>query len=251
VERILLEEYTWAELKQMLENDQLRTVVITVGSTEQHGQHLPECTDSLLAQAIGEGVVRKLDRALLAPPIRVGCSEHHTRFSATISLRKETMAALLSDYVDSLAHHGFRNIVLVPTHGGNFGPVGASARTLRAAHPAMNIIDYTNLNDLMQMSYAASAEFGVDSDASGGHAGEWETSLILALRPELVHMDKAVQGCMNATPEMAPLVFREGIGVLDKNGILGDPRSATAEKGRVYLERAVDAIAAYVNERIR
>jgi creatinine amidohydrolase len=252
MDRILIEDYTWRELRQLLERAELRTAVIMVGSTEQHGPHLPECTDALLAQVIGEALARRLDRALLAPTIRVGCSDHHMAFPGTISLRQETLAALLADYVSSLARHGFKNIIVVPTHGGNFAAVAAAAEAARAALPEVTIIDFSALGVLASASAEASAQFGVSAAAAGAHAGEWETSLVIAVRPDLVHMDQAVMGFMSATTDdLAARVFNEGIGALSKDGVLGDPRSATAEKGRVYLGQVVDMLVHFVSERLR
>lgn len=253
MERVLLEELTWPEVRELITSGQVDTVIIAVGSTEQHGRHLPLATDAILAQVIGEELARRLGKALLAPPIRVGCSEHHMAFPGTISLSAATLGALVGDYVASLSRHGFKNIVVVATHGGNFGPLAQAVHGLRAAYPQVNIVDYTDLNHLMSALAGASAEFGVSAEASGGHAGESETSLMLALRPDLVKMERAVRGYVVAVPdaEVAARVFAEGIGALSADGVLGDARLGKAEKGRVYLERFVEALVEMVQPRLR
>lgn len=240
MDNVKLDELTRPEVQSLLNSGAVDTVVITIGSTEQHGLHLPLGTDALLADAAGEGLAKGLGKALLAPPIRVGCSDHHMAFSGTISIRVETLAHILSDYVGSLARHGFKNIVIIPTHGGNFRPLASIVGALRAANPQVNIVAYTDLGSFMKVMYRASGEFEVSPEASGGHAGESETSMILALRPELVQMDRAVPGYVGTTESTPSAVFAQGIDALNADGIIGDPCSATAEKGRVYLQRLVD-----------
>jgi creatinine amidohydrolase/Fe(II)-dependent formamide hydrolase-like protein len=242
---VRLDELTWVETRDALESGAVDTAVITIGATEQHGPHLPLMTDALLAEWLGEAVTRRLDGALLAPPIHVGCSQHHMACPATITLSPETLAALLEDYVASLERHGFRNIVIIPTHGGNFRPVAAIVEALRSAHPGLKLLAYTDLDRMMVVMYGASAEFGVDAAASGGHAGECEASIVLALRPDLVHMDRAVCGFLEITSETPALLFQKGIKAIDPNGVIGDPRSASAAKGTVYLDRLVDDMVAF------
>lgn len=250
---VKLEELTWPEVRELLASGEVDTVIIAVGSTEQHGRHLPLATDAALAEAIGERLARRLGKALLAPTIRVGCSEHHMAFPGTISVSSDTLAALVSDYVASLARHGFKNIVIVPTHGGNFGPLAAVMNKLQSAHPQVNIVGYTDLGHLMGVLASASATFGVTTEESGGHSGESETSLMLALRPDLVKMERAVRGYVEALPEaeVAARVFAEGIGALSPDGVLGDARLGTAEKGRVYLERTAEALEQVVRARLK
>jgi creatinine amidohydrolase/Fe(II)-dependent formamide hydrolase-like protein len=245
---VRLDELTWMETRALLDAGEVDTAIITIGATEQHGPHLPLMTDALLAESVGEAVARRIGRAVLAPPIHVGCSRHHIAYAGTITLRPETLQALLVDYVDSLAAHDFRTIVLIPTHGGNFVPVAAIADVLRTNHPDLQIIAYTDLNRMMAVMYGASAEFGVDAAASGGHAGECEASIMLALRPDLVHMDRAVCGFLEITEETPRLLWEKGIQAIDKNGVMGDPRTAAGNRGGVYLERLVTDIAVFVSE---
>ncbi|MHB1133429.1 MAG: creatininase family protein [Chloroflexota bacterium] len=248
---VILAELTWPEVKELLATRQVDTAVIALGATEQHGHHLPLGTDALLAQALGEEVARRLGRALLAPPLVVGRSEHHLAFPGTITVRQETLAALLEDYVASLERHGFANVVLVPTHGGNFRPLAAIARSLRSAHPRLNFVEYTDLDRFIAMLYAAAAEFGVSPAVAGAHSGELETSLMLALWPDLVRLASARPGYLGPQDNLADTLFARGIGAIDAGGVLGDPRLGTAEKGRVYLERFVADVVAFVRPALK
>lgn len=99
------------------------TVVVACGAVEQHGPHLPLLMDAGHGAELAVQVARRLGNALVAPTIRVGCSDHHMAFAGTISLRRRTFQALCMDYATSLARHGFTEICFVPTHGGNFAPL--------------------------------------------------------------------------------------------------------------------------------
>ena len=100
------------------------------GSTEQHGRHMPLGTDAVLGDEIGWALADRLD-AFMAPTVRFGCSEHHLSFPGTISLSDETFQRIVTDVVASLSRHGFRRIVLLPTHGGNFKPLAEAVAELK------------------------------------------------------------------------------------------------------------------------
>ena len=119
---IRMEEMTWPDIKQAIESG-FTTAVFAVGSTEQHGPHLPTMTDARIGDDLAERVARKLGHALQARTISVGISEHHLAFAGTISLKPETLSLILRDYFDSLVHHGFTRIIIIPSHGGNFATV--------------------------------------------------------------------------------------------------------------------------------
>ena len=118
---VRLEELTWTEVDDALDGD-VRTAVVAVGSVEQHGPHLPLVMDTLAGDAVAERVARELGDALAAPTIRPGCSGHHMAFPGTITVSAETLMDTIRAYVRSLDEHGFEDVALVPTHGGNFGP---------------------------------------------------------------------------------------------------------------------------------
>jgi creatinine amidohydrolase/Fe(II)-dependent formamide hydrolase-like protein len=102
------------------------TIVVPFGAVEQHGPHLPLDTDAVLGDRLGLLIAKRLN-ALCAPTIRIGCSQHHLSFAGTLSFKPETLHVIVHDLVDSLATHGFRRIVLLPTHGGNEGPLTSAA----------------------------------------------------------------------------------------------------------------------------
>jgi creatinine amidohydrolase len=217
------------------------TAVVGVGSTEQHGPHLPTMTDSRIAEEIANRVARKLGNALQAQTVAVGISAHHLSFGGTLSLRPETLKMILRDYVESLSRCGFRQIIFLPCHGGNFAAVEQMISESRAALPRMKITGYTDLLNFAHFLNSLSNQFGISDEESGAHAGENETSIMLALEGDLVLKDRFVPGYLGQTTENeVRLITEKGMPALTPNGILGDPRKASADKGEFYLEGLAD-----------
>ncbi len=239
---IPLDRLTWAEVKSKI-IDGRDTVIVPFGSTEQHGRHMPLGTDAVLGDEIGWALAGRLD-AFLAPTVRFGCSEHHLSFAGTISLEVETFKKIVWDVVSSLSRHGFRQIVLLPTHGGNFKPLAEAVAQLKPADN-VKVIAFTDLEGLVNAAFKSSNTSGVSPAQSGAHSGEWETSLMLALRPEEVKMDQAAEGFVGPLSEIMEKVFG-GIQNLDVNGVLGDPRPATAAAGKKYFEEMIEYLYQWV-----
>ncbi len=217
------------------------TAVVGVGSTEQHGPHLPTMTDTRIAEEMVHRVALKLGHALQARTIPVGISDHHLAFGGTISLQPETMKRLLLDYATSLVTCGFKQIVFLPSHGGNFGTVEQAIKESQAVHPQVKITGYTELLGFCDFLNSLSKEFGVSADESGAHAGESETSIMMALENDLVLRDKFAPGYLGPTTEKeVRIIIEQGMPALTKNGVIGDPGKASAEKGEIYLERLAD-----------
>jgi len=231
-----LDRLTWEDIKQEIQNGR-DTVVVPFGSTEQHGRHLPLGTDAVLGDEIGWGLAERLS-AFLAPTVRFGCSAHHLAFSGTISLGEKTFRSIVADVVASLSSHGFRRIVLLPTHGGNFKPMAEAVAEIEPVK-GVQVLAFTDLMGLIGAAAESSQSLGVDAAKSGAHSGEWETSLMLAIKPEQVKMDRAAEGFVGELSEITSKVF-DGIQNLDQNGVLGDPRPATAKAGNKYLEDIIE-----------
>ena len=135
--------------------------------------------------------------------------------------------------VASLSRHGFRRIVLMPTHGGNFKPLAEAVAELKPVEN-VTVVAFTDLEGLVKAAFESSSSYGVNPAQSGAHSGEWETSLMLAFRPDQVKMDNAAEGFVGKLSEVMSKVF-DGIQNLDKQGVLGDPRPATSKAGKAYL----------------
>lgn len=168
-----LEECSGRELQQFI-GEGTSTVVAPVGAIEHQGGHLPIGADALLADVVGAEVAQRLG-AMLAPTLRVGCSERHVHLPGTVSLRAATLTAILVDQARGLARQGFSVVVLLSTNGGNTAALDSAEAEL-AASPTSAVV------------CAPRGDVGPDA---GAHSGWWLTSVMLALRPDLVHLDKA------------------------------------------------------------
>jgi creatinine amidohydrolase len=238
-----LEQLTWPDVKAVLENG-FTTVIIPVGSTEQHGPHLPLSTDSLHTLAMLEEVARRL-QALLAPLVPIGCSDHHLAFPGTLSVTRQTLGYVIRDYCHSLMRHGFRNILIYSGHGGNAEPLASIIADVQRELPSTRIIGCTDWSIYENTLLQHAAVMGIDATIAGGHSGELEASMMLAIRPELVHMERAAPGYLGEPGSMRSKVFAEGIQAVSPNGVLGDPRAADAGRGRMYVEAMVDRLTEY------
>ena len=129
--------------------------------------------------------------------------------------------------------------MLLPTHGGNFAPLAAAVEKLGPAE-GVNVVAITDLSVLVNATLGLGAELGVPVEEGGLHGGEWETSMMLALHPELVHMDRAVAGYKGDLQSGLERFLSEGVHALTDTGVFGDPANASAEHGRTYLDRFVE-----------
>jgi creatinine amidohydrolase len=235
---IELDRMTWPDVEALIEAGH-DTVVMALGATEQHGLHMPLATDALIGDHLARRLADRLD-AFLAPTLRVGCSEHHVGFPGTISLAEPTYHAIVADLVRSLLRGGFGRIVLMPTHGGNFVPLGAAIELLEEPERE-RVIALTDLSVLFEIAQLGEAEHGVPLADGGLHAGEWETSMMLSIHPELVHMERAEPGYTGDLQEAVASMFSGGVASISPNGTIGDAAAATPGHGARYWE-AVEAL---------
>lgn len=212
--------------------------MVAFGATEQHGHHMPLATDALIGDHFAHLLAERLD-GFVAPTVRVGCSSHHLAFPGTLSVADETFHAIVADLVSSLAQAGFGRIVLVPTHGGNFGPLATAVEKLPDAQ-RQRVVAITDLSVFLRVAQLGEQEFEVPMPEGGLHAGEWETSMLLAIHPDLVHMDRAEAGYVGDPQEAVASLFESGVDSLSKVGAIGDPRQASAEHGRRYWDAVLD-----------
>jgi len=236
---LALDQLSWPEVKAELDGGR-DTVVIAFGATEQHGPHLPLATDALIGDHLAQLVADRLD-AFVAPTVRIGCSSHHLEFPGTLSLSDDTFHQVVADIVRSLARGGFRRVVLLPTHGGNFAPLQAAIEKLGAVD-GIALSAMTDLGALFKIAQLGQDEYGVSLGDGGLHAGEWETSMMIAIHPELVHLDRGEPGYTGDMEQAIGAIFGDGVHSVAPNGVIGDPAQASAEHGARYWDE-VAAIA--------
>jgi creatinine amidohydrolase len=239
-----LDKLSWPQVEEELRAGR-DSVVIAFGATEQHGLHMPLATDALIGDHFARELAERLD-AFVAPTVRVGCSSHHLAFPGTLSIEDGTFHAIVADLVGSLVGAGFRRVVLVPTHGGNFGPLAGAVEKL-APEPRERVVAITDLGVLFRIAELAREEFGVPLETGGVHAGEWETSMLMAIHPELVRMENAEAGYVGELEPGVAKMFEAGVKAISENGAFGDPTGASAEHGRRYWDAAVELAMAVIN----
>jgi creatinine amidohydrolase len=196
-----------------------------VGSTEQHGPHLPLSTDTDVAVALAERLASARDDVLLAPALPFGSSGEHAPFAGTLSIGAHALELVIVELGRSA--DAFAGVVLVSGHGGNATPLRAAVATLTAEGRRV-------------LLWAPRIRGG---DA---HAGRTETSLLLALRPDAV--GEPASGNTAPLAELLPALRTGGIDAVSPNGVLGDPAGATATEGEVMLEHLAADLAAAVDD---
>jgi creatinine amidohydrolase len=247
-------ELTWPQVKEAAAAG--KVAVIPVATIEDHGFHLPIDTDLRLCSEVCERAVEAAaDRAVLVPAINHGYSPHHMDFPGALTIGADTFIKYGVDVCRSLTHHGFRRILIVNGHGSNTPFVDIIARlTVVETGALVAAVNYWNAPGVREVANSLR-----ESDPIGGmnHACEFETSIYLALRPELVDMSKAVRELSHEPTKNywtdlvggdGPLVMMEHWSAISKSGVMGDPTKATAEKGAKLLSAAVTGLVELIDE---
>jgi creatinine amidohydrolase len=239
---VALETLTWPEVDALLAAG-VRTAVIPLGSTEQHGPHLPFATDTWIADTLATRLCARLGDAIRCPTLPLGCSTEHLGFAGTLDVTPATLQALLADVLRSLARHGFARAFIFSAHGGNYAALAEAQPALQAAAAPMHVSVFTDLERVSALFHRVGAELGVDAGASGHHAGEFETSVMLAIRAAAVRTDRLEAGLVTATND-AQSLFYPTLRANAPHGVVGDPRAASAARAERYLSVWVELLAA-------
>jgi creatinine amidohydrolase len=249
----------WADLttRDFAALDATRTVaVLPLGATEQHGPHLPLGVDTRLADGIVAAMLPLLlpDASVLVLPTQaIGLSPEHARFAGTLTLSAETLIRMWKEIGAGVARAGIKKLVLFNAHGGHVGAMDVVARELREAH---DLIVYSVSWFNLPLG-AAGTQFGADEHRFGVHAGDIETSMVLALHPELVRMQAAEDFASASRQRAADYVIlgngksaKLGWAMQDYNaqGAAGNALAATAVKGRAVVEAAARQLALLLAE---
>ncbi|MDX6217519.1 MAG: mycofactocin precursor peptide peptidase [Frankiales bacterium] len=193
-------------------------LAVPLGSTEQHGPHLPLSTDTDIAQALAHGLASRRADVLVAPPVPYGASGEHAGFRGTLSIGHEALELLLVELVRS-ATESFPHVLLVNGHGGNVATLSAACARLR-----------DESRDVLVWSPAWRGD---------AHAGRTETSVQLALDASRVGTSRDA-GATDNLADLMPALRRGGLRAVTDNGVLGDPAGASAEEGQALLLEALD-----------
>lgn len=246
---LLMEELSWTEIADRLD-DGYTEAILACGAIEQHGPHLPTGVDTYLGYALAEEIAANLGNALVAPTLRPGCSDHHMNFPGTFTISKETFRRLLTEYCESLAATGFDYIWVFPSHGGNIDVMQTYIPDIANELPDTDVY-FLDFGFEIAFEYLEE-EYGIPKEIAGVHAGFEETARMLADYGDLVDMTLAEEGM--TLPEFyeedrKQESFTHGIDAQSPNGILGDPRDASAEHGDEIREVMGKAMAEQILHR--
>jgi len=226
---MLWPELSRTQLREVLPD---ALVVVPIGAIEQHGPHLPTWTDTLIVSTLVGRAAGNDDRYVVTPAVAFGASDHHLPFGGTLSMSVETLHAVLLDLVRSIAADGGQRIAFVNGHGGNRGVCRSAAAAASTRYDLS--VAYLDYWSLWQPSAGA--------PRWPGHAGQFETSLARAIRPDLV------RPVPHRDPTPSPIEsdgwdVHSGQSWLGIDGYTDDPAAASAEDGEKWLVELVAALA--------
>jgi creatinine amidohydrolase len=202
-------------------------LAVPVGSTEQHGPHLPLSTDTDVAVALAGRLAGRRADVLVAPPVAYGSSGEHDGFAGTLSIGAAATERVLVELGRSALPATVRRMLLVSAHGGNAGPVTAAVRLLR--------------------SEGRDVRAWAPRWPGDAHAGRTETSVQLALDASRVRSGSAAAGNTAALTDLLPALQAGGVRAVSPNGVLGDPSGASAAEGSRLLDAAADDLVTFVD----
>lgn len=255
--KVWLQEMRWEEVRDHLQKDDV--VIIPIGSTEQHGTHLPLGTDSMVAIALAEDAAKEAG-ALVARPIWFGWSPHHMAYPGMITIRPETLIELIMDVCRSLIYHGFHRLIILNGHRvANMAPLYRRHQ----AEGAEQTGAYVAVADPFFIGDRIGCEVRESEPGGLGHADELETSHLLYFTGELTDMSK-VRKRIGAVGRFCyfhlddPLIEADSVFLFSTaeefnrkaapTGVSGDPTLATREKGERYHRAVVENLVALIEE---
>ena len=225
-----LAKATWPEAKEAL---QKKLVIIPLGAVEEHGPHLPLGTDTMLAEYLAQAVADRLG-AILMPPVNYGYVLSARGFPGSISLKGDTLKALFNDICRELHKQGAKRVAIINQHLPNAPILRILSQELwDEIGLRLLCISFPGITDIAQ-ELCESKQW----HATTIHSEEIETSLMLAVKPGLVHLDRAVKEypAIPKSLESLPIPWKD----FCRSGVLGDPTVATSEKGKKILQRLID-----------
>ena len=240
----LLTEMTWPEVKEALTS--VKMAIVPVGAHEQHGPHMSESCDAVLATEMAKRLAAALHpRVLVTPTVNMGVSPHHLNFPGTISLRPETLLAVLRDMVVSLKRHGIDKVLFLNSHGGNQATLGLAC----AAFAQELEVDCYYAKTTASAKKAMKAHI---SSALFGHSCEREVSEAYYLAPHLVRPERLEKGDIvsgGRWEELRPGNPLQGFyryEEMTRNGCIGDATQASYAIGKAIVEEAIEELSAAI-----
>lgn len=238
------EEMTWPELEEYLKI--VDTAILPCGAIEQHGPHLPVDIDFFDAKYMAAKVAEACEdpKPLVLPPIPFGVSYHHEDFKGTLSVTNDALSRFVYDLGMSLAKNGIKKIVILNGHGDNAPTLHYAAQMINRDAKIFVCVETGETSDVDL--------YGLIDTPNDIHAGELETSTTLALRPELVDMDMAVDGTLDLDNEYLDFTSNRGVNWyvdtqrISESGVMGNATKGTAEKGKLMWDISIKKMVDFV-----
>jgi creatinine amidohydrolase len=228
----LLEEMSWPEIEAG--QKQTRTVILPVGATEEHGPHLPTITDTIEALEVARAVAEARS-VFLAPPLYYGVCRSTRGFPGTITVGHDALRAFARDLIISFADSGFTRVLILTGHAGGQHMAALEEACQMAVETREFRVSLVSLFDLI--------DFSAVETPHDGHAGEVETSLMMVIRPDLV------KGLPEKHFPVRPrFMIQRDVRHLMGNGVMGNPRPASPEKGHQFFQMAVSGVIEALDE---
>jgi mycofactocin system creatininase family protein len=209
----MLADLAWPDVEARAGSSVL---ALPVGSTEQHGPHLPLSTDTDIAVALSVRLAEHLGEVVVAPAVPYGSSGEHAGFAGTLSIGQDALEHLLVELVRSA--DAFAGVLIVSAHGGNAAPVGRAVARL------------------VDEGRRAAAWSPSSADPCDSHAGRDETSVLMALGSPALRRERVAAGELRPLAELMPSLRSGGVAAVSESGVLGDPSAASVEHGMALLE---------------
>lgn len=244
-------EYMWATLSWPEIQERLKTVdtaILPCGAIEQHGPHLPLDVDHFDAEYLAKKIAENCQnpKPFVLPGIPYGVSYHHNDFKGTLAVTNNSLSALIYDIGMGLAHNGIKKIVILNGHGDNAPTLNYAAQMINRDARIFVCVETGETSDVDL--------YDLIDTHNDIHAGEIETSTTLAIRPELVNMDKAVDDTLDLNNEYLDYTSERGVSWyvhtkrLTHSGVMGNATKATAEKGRKMWEIMIHKMVDFVDQ---
>ncbi len=249
---MIWDQLTSQEVKQLNKGI---PIILPIAATEQHGPHLPLATDRMIGEHFANKIHEVIpDQVLILPAVGIGCSDHHMDFPGTLTLSHAVFIDQLEQIIKSVAHHGFYKLILLNSHGGNLGAGQVIVEKAGYEHPEMQII----MASWWQIARDQLLKITETGFGGVGHAGEFETSLMMLIAPDLVRKELIVQGNNESSFDWANADLLHGpraswyrtMKQLTPNGIYGDPRAASAAKGKLITAVVLESLRKIIEDLI-
>lgn len=243
--KVFLNEFNAKELKTMISENRIDSAITVFGSCESHGWHMPLGPDLFVPTEIARRAAEKLERTVVVPGVPFGTSIHYNQYPLSITLRFETIIAVAEDIFDSLINNGINHIVILNGHDGNIPALEIAARKVKDRHKEAVIVFIPAWWEITGAKM--SEDFEVWNGL--GHGGEGETSITMAVMPDLVNMEDAVAQVPKdviSLSDFSTIIW--DIKEITETGATGDPTKATKQKGQKMLDIVTDFVVTLIKK---